>query len=582
MENEPQADGTQPKRKGWGWGWVEYLVLFVLIGIGVIGGLTLRGGKVSVVFGNINHGCVDMRCGGSPPSESQPEQRSPFSLLLGGEAQKAPAKDQGLLQAPSPMPQVTAAVESEATAKEKGERKKDGEVAETQAPNPVQPVRKNPFVLSTEDHLSTFAIDVDTASYTAARNYLKNGALPAPDTVRIEEFVNYFPYNYPNPGDETFGIYVDAAPAPWNTTPEQNTYLIRVGVHGKEIEASKRDPVILTFVIDVSGSMNEPRRLPLVKESLKLLVKNLQEIDQVGIVSYGDTAQVVLQPTGLAERAKIIQAIEGLVNDGSTNAEEGLRLGYEMASRFAKKGVTNRVILCSDGVANVGASRPEEILKRVSDYAGQGIYLTTVGFGMGDFNDYLMEQLADKGNGNYAYVDTLAAARKVFERDLTGTLQVIAKDVKIQVDFNPAIVEQYRLLGYENRAVADVDFRNDKVDAGEVGAGHTVTALYEVVLASVEAGKALTVQLRYQDPKTGEVKEIAQPFNRESLRLKFEDTSPQFQLAVAAAGFAGYLRDGKPSLAEVQAVTRRMAPQWKENGETLEFIDLVEKAKQRP
>jgi Ca-activated chloride channel family protein len=269
---------------------------------------------------------------------------------------------------------------------------------------PAQPVAANPFVRTTDDNLSTFALDVDTASYTTARNYLNAGQLPPPELTRVEEFVNYFHYDYPIPQQDAFGIYIDAAPSPFG---QGNTQIVRVGIQGKRIDAAQRKDAVLTFVIDISGSMEEPARLPLVKQALRLLVDELRDDDQVAIVVYGDQAQIVLDHTSMAQRDTILQAIDGLQNGGSTNAEAGLQLGYQLASQHFKAGAINRVILCSDGVANVGATGPDAIRQSIRDYTAQGVYLTTVGFGMGDYNDTLMERLADDGNGNYAYVDTL-------------------------------------------------------------------------------------------------------------------------------------------------------------------------------
>jgi Ca-activated chloride channel family protein len=415
---------------------------------------------------------------------------------------------------------------------------------------------------------------------TLPRNYLNNGQLPPPDAVRVEEFVNYFRYDYPAPQDGAFGIYVDSAPSPFGQSGAQ---IVRVGIQGQRIDPEQRADGVLTFVIDISGSMAQPNRLPLVKQALRLLVDELRESDQVAIVVYGSQAATVLDHTSAADSDRINQAIDSLQNEGSTNAEAGLQMGYQLAARHFKPGAGNRVILCSDGVANVGATGPDEIRKTIRDYTAQGIYLTTVGFGMGDYNDYLMEQLADDGNGNYAYVDTLDAARRIFVENLTGTLQVIAKDAKIQVDFNPSVVDSYRLLGYENRDVADADFRNDRVDAGEVGAGHSVTALYEVVPTGQGRGTALTVRVRYAAPQGGEVREIEQAFATDAFGVQFDAAAPRLQLAVAVAGFAEQLRGSAyaqaHSLADVLEIARRVAPQLANDADVQEFVRLVERAK---
>ncbi len=508
---------------------------------------------------------ADPASGAAPPApQMEPTTGSGAPV---GNAQEAPA-----VAEPAPdqtLPQMPAAQPTPAP---------DEPAAPTLAP---ETSTVNPFVSTSKDRLSTFSIDVDTASYSNARSYIQNGgALPPPDSVRVEEFVNYFRYDYPSPGQEAFGIAVDGAPSPFGQPGAQ---IVRVGVQGKRIDESQRSDASLTFVIDISGSMQEPARLPLVKQALRLLVDELRPSDQVGIVVYGSTAEVVLEHTSADNKTSIMAAIDALGDGGSTNAEEGLRLGYAQASKHFKAGGINRVILCSDGVANVGATGPDAIRASIRDYTAQGIYLTTVGFGMGGYNDVLMEQLADDGNGNYAYVDALKEAQRIFVQNLTGTLQVIAKDVKIQVDFNPDVVAQYRLLGYENRAVADTDFRNDKVDAGEVGAGHSVTALYEVLLTGQGSGTALTVQLRYADPTSNAVREIAQPFDSSALAADFATTAPRFQQAVAVAAFAEKLR-GSPyaqnrSLDDVLTIAQRIAPQLPNDPDVQEFVRLVETAR---
>jgi Ca-activated chloride channel family protein len=448
------------------------------------------------------------------------------------------------------------------------------------SPTPAAEVEINPFTRTVDDALSTFAMDVDTASYSAARGYLNRGTLPPPQTVRVEEFVNYFDYRYPNPAPDTFGVNVAAAPSPFGAA---ETYFVRVGIQGERIEASERDNAALTFVIDVSGSMGEPNRLPLVKESLSLLVEQLREGDTVAIVVYSNNTRTVLEPTSVTERERIIGAINSLGIENSTNVEAGLRLGYEVAQDNFVNGAINRVILCSDGLANVGATNPDAIRNSVREYAEQGVLLTTVGFGM-QFNDNMMETLANDGNGNYAYVDTLDEARRVFVENLTGTLQVIARDAKIQVEFNPDVVSQYRLLGYENRDVADADFRNDDVDAGEVGAGDNVTALYEVRLTEQGSGTALTAQIRYEDPETGEVYETATPLDSDAFAGDFSEAPADMQLAVAVAGLAEHLRGSgyaqdRP-LSDILAIAERVAPQFANDDDVQEFVGLVQQTQQ--
>lgn len=431
------------------------------------------------------------------------------------------------------------------------------------------------------DHLSTFAMDVDTASYKASKRYIENGQLPPVDMVRTEEFVNSFDYGYENPED-TFGITVDAAPLPYGRADAR---LIRVGIQGHIIPDDQRQPATLTFVIDVSGSMQQPDRLPLVQETLRMLVNKLRNDDKVGIIVYGSEARVLVEPVGIAEgngRERLLQAISQLGDEGSTNAEAGLRLGYQQASQAFRPNTSNRVILCSDGVANVGQTGPDAILQAIRGYANDGIYLTTVGFGMGEYNDQLMEQLANDGNGNYAYVSDLDEAWRVFGQNLTGTLQVIAKDAKIQVSFNPAVVSAYRLLGYENRAIADQDFRNDRVDAGEVGAGHSVTALYEVLVNQPSLEDALTVRVRYAEPSSGAVHEISKTLPQAGLYANFLETPANMRLAATAAYFAETLKQNpqseKRSWGELRRIAEDAARSQPNNAGARELQILIERA----
>lgn len=455
----------------------------------------------------------------------------------------------------------------------------------------------NPFIDTEDDHLSTFAMDVDTASYTIARRYVNEGYLPPKDAVRVEEFVNYFDQGYPRPeeGEGDFAIHLEGAPSPFGNLSKGETryYLLRVGIQGRHIHVEDRKDAALTFVVDVSGSMDRENRLGLVKRALRMLVDELRPTDKVGIVVYGSTAWDVLEPTSAAHADRILAAIDALQPGGSTFAEDGLRRGYKMAYHAFEEGAINRVILCSDGVANVGHTGAESILDTIADYAAQGITLSTVGFGLGNYNDVLMEKLADQGDGNYAYVDTLDEAKRVFVENLTGTLQVIARDAKIQVDFDPDVVSRFRLLGYENRAVADQDFRNDQVDAGEVGAGHSVTALYEIKFHPAAEGEetmghALTVYVRYKDPDTGEVQEVAQDFWRDDLRASFEEASPHFQLTAAVAEYAEILRQSywaqDSSLEAVLSLARRAGAALADDAamadDVAEFVWLVARAKQ--
>ncbi|SFB49713.1 Ca-activated chloride channel family protein [Cohnella sp. OV330] len=438
------------------------------------------------------------------------------------------------------------------------------------APNDMffQDYGTNPYVSTADDRLSTFAMDVDTGSYTLARSYIEDGNVPPQEAIRLEEFINYFDLNDAPPKDDTFAIHVDAGPSPFG---EAGTQLVRIGIKGKEIESEERKRANLTFVIDVSGSMDQDNRIGLVKRSLALLVNQLKPNDKIGIVVYGSTARTVLEPTSVEEEDTILSAIDNLQIEGSTNAEAGLLLGYKMASKLNDdEAAINRVILCSDGVANIGETGPDGILRTIEDYAGRNLYLSTFGFGMDNYNDVLMEQLADKGNGAYAYIGDIDEAKKVFQEQLTGTLQTIAKDAKIQVDFDPAQVKGYRLLGYENRAVADEDFRNNKVDGGEIGAGHSVTALYELQLkddASKSWGK---VTIRYKDVD-----------NNNRSRESNASIGPSGELSdatlfiAAVAEFAKIMKDsegvGESRLQNVLAMAEKHAASERQE----EFGDLV-------
>jgi len=439
----------------------------------------------------------------------------------------------------------------------------------------------NPFVDTEDDHLSTFAIDVDDASYIMARSYLERGTLPPKDAIRVEEFVNHFDYGYDAPGESPFEVYIEGAPSKFG----KNCELLRFGIKGKKIRSENRKAANLVFVIDVSGSMGREDRLGLVRKALRMLVNELTIRDKVGIVIYGSRGQVILNPTSIDHKDEILNAIEQLYPSGSTNAEEGLRLGYRMAEQMFDKSRINRIILCSDGVANVGRTGAEDILKWIKDFADKGITLSSIGFGMGNYNDILLEKLGDKGNGHYAYVDDIAEARRIFVENLTGTLQVIARDVKIQVDFDPEVVRSYRLLGYENRDVDDDKFRDDKEDGGEIGSGHSVTALYEIKFQdNVDKDKLGTIFIRHKDPDSDEVTEISRDIRRGMFHEHFTDASNSFKLAAAAAEFSEILRKSywakDSSLDKVLDLAREVYNADNENADILELLNLITKAKQ--
>jgi Ca-activated chloride channel family protein len=398
----------------------------------------------------------------------------------------------------------------------------------------------NPFVDTEDDPLSTFGLDVDTGSYTLARSYIERGELPPPEAIRVEEFVNYFDYRDPPPRRGEFTLSVEGAPSPWARGPRY--HLLRIGIQGREISTAQRREATLIFVVDVSGSMARENRIGLVKRALHLLLDQLGSGDRVGLVVYGSRGQVLLQPTHDLERVR--WTVDRLTTGGSTNAEEGLMLAYDLARRHWRPEAINRVVLCSDGVANVGRTGPESILERIGREAEEGVELTTVGFGMGNYNDVLMEQLADRGDGNYAYVDTLEEARRVFVEQLTGTLQTIAADAKVQVELDPRTVSRYRLLGYENRDVADHRFRDDTVDAGEIGAGHSVTALYEIKLAEGAPRRAHlgVVRLRYRSRATDRIVEDSLEIRRSGLARSWSAAPPGLRLAAVAAELAEVLK----------------------------------------
>ncbi len=437
----------------------------------------------------------------------------------------------------------------------------------------------NPYISAAEDHLSTFALDVDTASYSKMRSYIEQGSLPPADSVRVEEYINYFDQGYPKPANMAFGIYADGAPSPFSG---DNAYLLRIGIQGYQVTEGQRKPLALTFLIDVSGSMQINNRLGLVKDSLSLLLDRLTAQDTVALVVYGSSARTVLQPTPANNTAAIKDAIASLYNEGSTNAEAGLLMAYDLAMRNFRPEASNRVILCSDGVANVGATDPEVLLSKVRGYVEEGVYLSTFGVGMGNYNDVLLEKLADEGNGSYAYIDDLEEARRLFVDNLTSTLQVIALNAKVQVDFNSDSVAYYRLIGYENRAVADQDFRNNAVDAGEIGAGHSATALYAVVLQPNAQGRVATVQLRWEDPNTHQVREINGNFNTYDLARSFSETDPHYQLTVLAAQYAEVLRRspwaGSTTLGQLAGMAAEMIYNLPENRDASEFVQLLQKA----
>jgi Ca-activated chloride channel homolog len=465
----------------------------------------------------------------------------------------------------------------------------------SQAPRPMKAERTthtetytdygtNPWVDTKVDHLSTFAADVDTASYSLARRKLQEGALPVPAAVRVEEFVNYFRYQFPTPsGDSPFSVIMEAAPSPLHA----GRHIVRVGVATKAKSHMERKPAHLVFLVDVSGSMNGPDRIGLAKESLRLLTQNLTENDTVSLVTYAGSTRVVLEPTSAQHKDKILAAIEDLRAAGSTGMASGIDLAYQRAAKTLKPGHISRVIVLSDGDANVGPHTHDEILQRIAGHAKEGVTLSTIGFGVGNYRDTLMEQLANKGNGNNYYIDSRDHAKRVFQTQLVQLLEVVAKDVKLQVDFDAAMVARYRLVGYENRDIKDDDFRKDKVDAGEIGAGHQVTALYEVELTA--QGKQAqapigSVRIRHKQPSGSTASEAAFPMVG-GPAPSFANSSADFRFAFTVAAFADVLRGSTDSehwsLAQIRDLARLAAGESAERKELVALIETAMRIKDR-
>ena len=437
----------------------------------------------------------------------------------------------------------------------------------------------NPYVDPAEDQVSTFALDVDTASYTIAQRYIDDGYRPDPASVRVEEWINAFDQGYDAPFDDTFAIVADGGPTPFT---ERGEVLLRVGLQARDVRDRARQDASLTFVIDTSGSMAREGRLELVKDSLARLVEGLDRRDTVSIVTFGDVGRVVLEPTPASDGREILDVIGRLQPGGSTNLEDGLRLGYDLARSALTENGIDRVVLASDGVANVGLTDPDGILGSIRRDAAAGIELVSVGVGMGNYNDVLLEQLADEGDGFYAYVNTPDEADRLFTEDLTGTLQTIALDARAQVEFDRDAVAAYRLVGYENRAMNDRDFTNDSVDAGAIGAGHSVTALYALRLnEDIGRGHLATVRLRWTDPDTGRPDEIAREIRESDLARDFRDTDPFFRFDAVVASTAEVLRGspwaGHIHVTDISDIADREAESLPPTDEVHAFLDLLDR-----
>ncbi len=436
---------------------------------------------------------------------------------------------------------------------------------------------ENDWIATNDEDTSTFSIDVDTGSYTIMRREVTEGREVTAQGVRVEEYVNYFHYDYPQPtGDDPFSVSLEMAPSQFG--PE-DTHLLRIGLQGRQVPEAERLPANLVFLIDVSGSMHGPDRLPLVIYSLKELVRKLSPTDTLGIVVYAGGQGSVLEPTPVSDKASIYEVLDRLDAGGSTAGEAGIRAAYRMAESAFREGGTNRVILCTDGDFNVGLTG-EPLIDLIEDFRERDITLTTLGYGYGNLNDHQLEQLADHGNGNYAYVDGRGEALRVLGENLVSTLQVIAKDVKVQVEFDPSVVARYRLVGYENRLLANDDFEDDTVDAGEIGAGHSVTALYEVELAEgVDAGTAATVRLRYKQPDGDTSQEITLPLSVAEVAKSFGEASIDFRFAAAVAELGEILRDSMHSTGERYGDVRDIVmATMGEHTDRVELLELVEAA----
>ena len=512
-------------------------------------------------------------CGlSSAPEVAQPIEPAPIAELHSAQAQGALVKRVAM---PAPMlVQESAALDY---------RSEPREQYENLADNPVHRVAETP--------VSTFSVDVDTGSYANVRRFLNQGSLPPEGAVRLEEMVNYFPYSYALPTDGSpFGVTTEVAATPWNP----RTQLLRIGIKASDRAVADLAPANLVFLVDVSGSMDRREGLPLVKSTLKVLVDQLRDQDRVSLVVYAGESRVVLEPTSGRNKVKIRSAIDQLTAGGATAGASGIELAYQMARKgFIDKGI-NRILLATDGDFNVGVSDFDSLKQMAVDQRKSGVSLTTLGFGVDNYNEHLMEQLADAGDGNYAYIDNLREARKVLVDQLSSTLSVVARDVKLQVEFNPARVSEYRLLGYENRALKREDFNNDKVDAGEIGAGHTVTALYEIVpkgekgwleplrytrepKAEHNTGELAMVRVRYKPAAGGDSQLIERPVSNATTKA-----SDDLRFSAAVAAFAQQLKGdgrytGSMSLQDTAALARS-ARGDDPFGLRNEFVQLVELA----
>ena len=462
-------------------------------------------------------------------------------------------------------------------------------------------IKENSFVAVAQQPVTTFSADVDRAAYANVRRIIGYGQIPPKDAVRIEEMVNYFDYDYPAPEEGSASplrVSPELAPAPWNP----NHLLLRIGLQAKKIDLAKAPPSNIVFLIDVSGSMDEDNKLPLLKSSFKMLLGQLRPDDKIAIVTYANGTKVALPSTSVKDKEKIIKVLDNLYASGGTSGGRGIQLAYEQAQKSFIKNGNNRIILATDGDFNIGINNTTDLEKFIEKQRESGIYMSVLGFGIGNYRDDMAETIADKGNGNYAYIDNITEAKKVLVNELSGTLFAVAKDVKLQLEFNPKYVKEYKLIGYENRMLANEDFTNDKKDAGEIGAGHTVTALYELVPSDGKVAQSLRYQsqelnekgkgnelgflkIRYKDPKVKDAKsvEITEPlvFNKKALK----ETSIDYRFAASVAEFGILLRDNsnKANATYDQVIELAEGAIGKDpEGYRKEFVRLVKSVKMLP
>ena len=462
-------------------------------------------------------------------------------------------------------------------------------------------IKENSFVAVAQQPVTTFSADVDRAAYANVRRIIGYGQIPPKDAVRIEEMVNYFDYDYPAPEEGSASplrVSPELAPAPWNP----NHLLLRIGLQAKKIDLAKAPPSNIVFLIDVSGSMDEDNKLPLLKSSFKMLLGQLRPDDKIAIVTYANGTKVALPSTSVKDKEKIIKVLDNLYASGGTSGGRGIQLAYEQAQKSFIKNGNNRIILATDGDFNIGINNTTDLEKFIEKQRESGIYMSVLGFGIGNYRDDMAETIADKGNGNYAYIDNITEAKKVLVNELSGTLFAVAKDVKLQLEFNPKYVKEYKLIGYENRMLANEDFTNDKKDAGEIGAGHTVTALYELVPSDGKVAQSLRYQsqelnekgkgnelgflkIRYKDPKVKDAKsvEITEPlvFNKKALK----ETSTDYRFAASVAEFGILLRDNsnKANATYDQVIELAEGAIGKDpEGYRKEFVRLVKSVKMLP